>query len=281
MSRNKLDEEISPYLLQHCANPVHWQAWGTEALEAAQREKKPVLLSIGYAACHWCHVMAHESFEDDAIAGVMNNLFINVKVDREERPDLDVIYQSTLALMGEQGGWPLTMFLTPKGESFWGGTYFPSTPRYGRPAFPDLLKQVSETYSGQQERITESVETLRNALEQLSKPTGGAGLTFELLDEAAAIAHGAIDTTWGGTQGAPKFPQASFFKFLWRSHLRTGKHTYGDSVKLLLERMCQGGIYDHLGGGFARYSTDEFWLAPHFEKMLYDNAQLLELMADV
>ena len=183
--------------------------------------------------------------------------------------------------MGEQGGWPLTMFLTPKGEPFWGGTCFPSTPRYGRPAFPNLLTQVSETYSGQQERITESIETLRIALEQLSKPTGGGGLTFGLLNEAAAIAQSATDATWGGTQGAPKFPQASFFKFLWCSHLRAGKHTYGDSVKLLLERMCQGGIYDHLGGGFARYSTDEFWLAPHFAKMLCDNTQLLELMADV
>jgi len=281
MSRNRLDEEISPYLRQHRTNPVHWQAWGTEALATAERENKPILLSIGYAACHWCHVMAHESFEDDAIAGVMNDLFINVKVDREERPDLDVIYQSALALMGEQGGWPLTMFLTPKGEPFWGGTYFPSTQRYGRPAFPDLLKQISESYASQQERIAESVEALRNALEQLSKPAGGAGLSFELLDEAAALAQGVTDSTWGGTQGAPKFPQASFFKFLWRSHLRTGKAPYGDSVKLLLERMCQGGIYDHLGGGFARYSTDEFWLAPHFEKMLYDNAQLLELMAEV
>jgi uncharacterized protein YyaL (SSP411 family) len=281
MSRNRLDEEISPYLLKHYNNPVHWQAWGKEALEAAERENKPILLSIGYAACHWCHVMAHESFEGDTIAGIMNDLFISVKVDREERPDLDVIYQSALALMAKQGGWPLTMFLTPKGEPFWGGTYFPSTPRYGHPAFPDLLKHVSETYSGQQERIAESVDTLRNALEQLSKPTGGAGLTFELLNKAAAIAQDATDGTWGGTRGTPKFPQANFFKFLWCSHLRTGKQNYGDIVKLLLERMCQGSIYDHIGGSFAHYSTDEFWLAPHFEKMLYDNAQLLELMADV
>jgi uncharacterized protein len=281
MNRNRLDEETSPYLLQHRANPVHWQAWGEETLEAASREDKPILLSIGYAACHWCHVMAHESFEDDTIAGVMNDLFINVKVDREERPDLDVIYQSALALMGEQGGWPLTMFLTPKGEPFWGGTYFPATPRYGRPAFPDLLKQISATYDGQKERVAESVGAIKTALEQLSKPAGGAGLTFELLDEAAAMAQSLTDNIWGGTQGAPKFPQISFFKNLWRAHLRTDRPEYGDSVKLLLERMCQGGIYDHLGGGFARYSTDEVWLAPHFEKMLYDNAQLIDLMAEV
>jgi len=281
MSRNQLDQETSPYLLQHRDNPVHWQPWGEGALDDAKRDNKPILLSIGYSACHWCHVMAHESFEDEAIAGVMNDLFVNIKVDREERPDLDVIYQSALALMGEQGGWPLTMFLTPDAEPFWGGTYFPATPRYGRPAFPDLLKQVSNSYDTQKERIAESVGALKTALDQLSKPAGGPGLNFSLLDEAAAIALGATDTIWGGTQGAPKFPQVSFFQFLWRSSLRTGKKNYADSVNLLLGRMCQGGIYDHLAGGFARYSTDEVWLAPHFEKMLYDNAQLIELMADV
>ncbi|MBT4932053.1 MAG: thioredoxin domain-containing protein [Rhodospirillaceae bacterium] len=281
MNRNLLDQETSPYLLQHRANPVHWQPWGEDALQAARKGNKPILLSIGYSACHWCHVMAHESFEDEAIAGVMNDLFINIKVDREERPDLDVIYQSALALMGEQGGWPLTMFLTPEGEPFWGGTYFPATPRYGRPAFPDLLKQISNTYDSQRDRIAESVVALKTALEQLSKPAGGPGLSFPLLDEAAAIAQSATDSVWGGTQGAPKFPQVSFFQFLWRSSLRTGRKDYADSVTLLLERMCQGGIYDHIGGGFARYATDEIWLAPHFEKMLYDNAQLIELMADV
>ncbi|NQU57617.1 MAG: thioredoxin domain-containing protein [Rhodospirillales bacterium] len=281
MSRNRLDEETSPYLLQHQSNPVHWRPWGEAALAAAQQDNKPILLSIGYSACHWCHVMAHESFEDATIAGVMNDLFINIKVDREERPDLDVIYQSALALMGEQGGWPLTMFLTPKGEPFWGGTYFPATPRYGRPAFPDLLKQLSNSYDTQKERIAESVGALKTALEQLSKPAGGPGLSFALLDEAAALAENVTDPIWGGTQGAPKFPQASFFQYLWRSSIRTGNQGYARSVTLLLERMCQGGIYDHIGGGFARYSTDEVWLAPHFEKMLYDNAQLIELMADV
>jgi hypothetical protein len=281
MSRNQLDQETSPYLLQHRQNPVHWRPWGEEALQAAQQANKPILLSVGYSACHWCHVMAHESFEDKAIADVMNDLFINIKVDREERPDIDVIYQSALALMGEQGGWPLTMFLTPAGEPFWGGTYFPATPRFGRPAFPDLLRQISETYGGQKERIAESVGALKKALEQLSKPAGGPGLSFPLLDEAAALAQAATDTIWGGTQGAPKFPQVSFFQFLWRSSIRTAKQDYADSIILLLERMCQGGIYDHIGGGFARYSTDEVWLAPHFEKMLYDNAQLIELMADV
>ena len=280
MSQNLLADETSPYLLQHRDNPVHWQPWSDATLARAKAENKPILLSIGYSACHWCHVMAHESFEDAAIAEVMNDLFINIKVDREERPDLDVIYQSSLALMGQQGGWPLTMFLRPDGKAYWGGTYFPATPKYGRPAFPDLVRSLASAYHDQPDRVAENVDALQAALEQLSKPAGGAGLTFGLLDEAARLALDLTDPTLGGTKGAPKFPQPGFFRFLSRSFKRTGIAAYGDIVKLTLNRMCQGGIYDHLGGGFARYSTDEHWLAPHFEKMLYDNAQLIDLLAE-
>ena len=281
MSQNLLADETSPYLLQHRDNPVHWQPWSDAALARARDENKPILLSIGYSACHWCHVMAHESFEDATIAELMNELFVNIKVDREERPDLDVIYQSSLALMGEQGGWPLTMFLTPEGKPYWGGTYFPATPRYGRPGFPDLIRGLSDAFHEQTEKVSENVAALQTALEQLSQPAGGGGLTFSLLDEAARLALAMTDAQWGGTQGAPKFPQPSFFKLLWRTGLRTGKAPFCGIVDLTLERMCQGGIYDHLGGGFARYSTDAVWLAPHFEKMLYDNAQLIELLAEV
>ncbi len=280
MSRNLLAEETSPYLLQHRDNPVHWRPWNDAALARARAENKPILLSIGYSACHWCHVMAHESFEDTATAALMNELFINIKVDREERPDLDVIYQSALALMGEQGGWPLTMFLTPEARPYWGGTYFPATPRYGRPGFPDLIRGLAGAYHGRPDRIGENVDALQTALDQLSKPVGGGGLTFELLDEAARLSLALTDPEQGGTKGAPKFPQPSFFRFMWRSRRRTGKAAYGEIVNLTLTRMCQGGIYDHLGGGFARYATDRRWLVPHFEKMLYDNAQLIELLAE-
>lgn len=280
MTQNLLADETSPYLLQHRDNPVHWHPWNDDALARARAENKPILLSIGYSACHWCHVMAHESFEDPDIATLMNALFVNIKVDREERPDLDVIYQSSLALMGEAGGWPLTMFLTPEAKPYWGGTYFPATPRYGRPAFPDLIKSLAGAYHEQPERVGENVEALHTALEQLSKPAGGGGLTVSLCDEAARLSLDLTDPLWGGTKGAPKFPQASFFRFLWRSFRRTGSAAYGDIVTLTLDRMCQGGIYDHLGGGFARYATDDHWLAPHFEKMLYDNAQIIDLLCE-
>ncbi len=210
MTRNLLAEETSPYLLQHKDNPVHWRAWNAATLALAERENKPILLSIGYAACHWCHVMAHESFENEAIAGVMNDLFINIKVDREERPDLDAIYQSALALMGTQGGWPLTMFLTPGREPFWGGTYFPATPNFGRPAFPDLLKSISETFHDQNEMVVKNVATIREALTRLGRPAGGGGLSVELLDRAAGAAVRLVDPLHGGTSGAPKFPSPAF-----------------------------------------------------------------------
>lgn len=281
MSQNLLSRETSPYLLQHKDNPVHWQPWGKETLAAAQRENKPILLSIGYAACHWCHVMAHESFETDDIARVMNDLFINIKVDREERPDIDNIYQSALALMGQQGGWPLTMFLTPDGEPFWGGTYFPPTARYGRPGFSDLLRGISEAYNSQPETIEKNVAALRLGLSKLTQPPPGNGLTIHAIDETARTALRMIDALRGGTAGAPKFPQPIFFRFLWRAYKRTKVALFRTAVTTTLDAMAQGGIYDHVGGGFSRYSTDEAWLVPHFEKMLYDNALLIDLMSEV
>lgn len=278
---NRLSQEISPYLLQHKDNPVHWRAWGADALADARREDKPILLSVGYAACHWCHVMAHESFENDEIAALMNALFINIKVDREERPDIDGIYQSALALMGERGGWPLTMFLTPEGEPFWGGTYFPPAPRYGRPGFPQLLMAIAEAYRSDKAKVETNVTALRAALAKMQAPEPGNGLSVEGLDETARFALRLIDSHHGGTAGAPKFPQPTFFRFLWRAYKRRGEPVFRDAVTATLDAICQGGIYDHLAGGFARYSTDDVWLVPHFEKMLYDNALLIDLMAEV
>ncbi len=280
MTRNMLADETSPYLLQHKDNPVHWRPWNADTLALAKREKKPILLSIGYAACHWCHVMAHESFENDAIAGVMNEHYVNIKVDREERPDLDAVYQSALAMMGEHGGWPLTMFLTPDAEPFWGGTYFPATARYGRPAFPDILKGIAEAFKTDNETITKNVAAMRDGLKRLAKPEGGGELSIEKLNEVATMALHAVDPLRGGTEGAPKFPQPNFFQMLWNAYVRTGSPMFRDGVVVTLDHMCQGGIYDHVGGGFARYSTDVVWLAPHFEKMLYDNALLIDLLTD-
>lgn len=281
MSRNHLDRETSPYLLQHKDNPVHWYPWGDDALAAAKAENKPILLSVGYAACHWCHVMAHESFENPDIADEMNERFINIKVDREERPDIDNIYQTALQLLGEQGGWPLTMFLTPDGDPFWGGTYFPATPRYGRPGFDQVLKSISHTFENAPDKVDGNVGAIRDAMKDALAPRGGGAMSLETLDQISAAAVRMVDPYTGGTQGAPKFPQPMFFRFLWAAHLRSNSAIFADAVTLSLDNMCQGGIYDHLGGGFARYSTDDRWLAPHFEKMLYDNALLLELMGDV
>jgi uncharacterized protein YyaL (SSP411 family) len=279
--RNNLDGETSPYLLQHRDNPVHWQPWGPAALKQARAEDKPVLLSVGYAACHWCHVMAHESFENDDVAAVMNELFVNIKVDREERPDLDAIYQSALMLLGQQGGWPLTMFLTPDGQPFWGGTYFPSEAKYGRPGFPDVLRRVAEVYRQDPDAIAKNTGTLMQALAQMATPAPAEGRlepSPALLDQIAGRIAREVDPVHGGIGTAPKFPQPYAFELLLRAWLRTGDETLRRAVDNTLRRMCQGGIYDHLGGGFARYSTDEKWLAPHFEKMLYDNAQLIGLL---
>ena len=281
MSRNLLGEQTSPYLLQHKDNPVHWRPWSPQALTEARETGKPILLSIGYAACHWCHVMAHESFEDEDTAKLMNELFIPIKVDREERPDLDSIYQTALSMMGQRGGWPLTMFLTPKGEPFWGGTYFPPKPRHGLPAFRDILSGVAEAWTNQPERIMGNVGTIKDALTKQMLPEGGAELSLALLDRAAHGLLRSIDMVNGGLRGAPKFPHTSLFTLIWRAAVRNKDADLKRPVLLTLERMSQGGIYDHLGGGFARYSTDEEWLAPHFEKMLYDNAQLMELLTEV
>jgi uncharacterized protein YyaL (SSP411 family) len=281
MTENQLSQETSPYLLQHKDNPVHWLPWGPDALARAKAENKPILLSIGYAACHWCHVMAHESFENDDIAGLMNAHFINIKVDREERPDLDNIYQQALAMMGEHGGWPLTMFLTPDLEPFWGGTYFPPAPRYGRPGFSQVLESLAQTYAGEPAKISENAKRMRDALSSLATPKGGGTITLAALDEIAQQMLRYVDPVHGGTHGAPKFPQVNFFQGLWRAYVRTCGPMFKEAVTSTLANICQGGIYDHLGGGFARYSVDDQWLVPHFEKMLYDNALLVELMCEV
>jgi uncharacterized protein len=278
MDHNRLGDETSPYLLQHKDNPVHWQPWGEDALAAAKAADKPILLSIGYAACHWCHVMAHESFENPAIAGLMNNLYINIKVDREERPDLDAIYQHALALLGEQGGWPLTMFLSPDGEPFWGGTYFPPEPRWGRPGFSQVLQAIAQTYRTDRDKVAKNVGLLRDALTRLGRPEAGEGIDPDLFDRIAGRLLREVDPLNGGIGTAPKFPQCGIFELLWRGWRRTRQTPYRDAVLRTLTAICQGGIYDHLGGGFARYSVDARWLAPHFEKMLYDNAELIDLL---
>ena len=275
---NRLGEETSPYLLQHRDNPVAWQAWGPEAFEAARHANKPVLLSVGYAACHWCHVMAHETFENPAIAAQMNQLFVNIKVDREERPDVDSIYQQAIALLGEHGGWPLTVFLTPDGEPFWGGTYFPPEPRFGRPGFLQVLARLAQVYAEDPDGVAKNVAELKSALAKLSRNTGGGAIPPEAADQAAARLVQEIDPVEGGLGRAPKFPQPAILKLLWRAWKRNGDARCRDAVALTLTKMCQGGIYDHLGGGFARYSVDDRWLVPHFEKMLYDNAQMLDLL---
>ena len=276
---NRLAQATSPYLLQHKHNPVDWWQWGPEALAEAKRSNRPILLSVGYAACHWCHVMAHESFEDEATARVMNELFVNIKVDREERPDIDQIYMSALHMLGEQGGWPLTMFLTPAGEPVWGGTYFPKESRYGRAAFVDILHEVSRLFRDQPQKVEQNRAALLARLAQKARPEGKVVIGIEELDGAAKQIGNMFDSVLGGLRGAPKFPQPGLLEMLWRAGLRTGDARFFETAEHSLERMSEGGIYDHLGGGFSRYSVDERWLVPHFEKMLYDNAQLLDLLA--
>ncbi|TPN83604.1 thioredoxin domain-containing protein [Mesorhizobium sp. CU2] len=277
-AKNLLAEEASPYLQQHSDNPVHWRGWSPAALAEARELGRPILLSIGYAACHWCHVMAHESFENDAVAAVMNRLYVNIKVDREERPDIDQIYMAALHAMGEQGGWPLTMFLTPDGKPFWGGTYFPREARYGRPGFIQVLEAVDKAWREKQQSLAESADGLTAHVEQrLAGGKGRAILDRDALADLAGRIDGMIDRDLGGLQGAPKFPNAPFMHALWLSWLRDGQTVHRDAVLISLEKMLAGGIYDHVGGGLSRYSTDAEWLVPHFEKMLYDNAQLIRL----
>ena len=281
MTRNRLAEESSPYLLQHADNPVHWWAWGPEALAEAKRSGKPILLSVGYSACHWCHVMAHESFEDEVTARVMNDHFVNIKVDREERPDIDAIYMSALHRLGQQGGWPLTMFLDSDARPFWGGTYFPKQPMYGRPGFTDVLLKLSDIYRNEPDKVTGNAEALIDAITPKPGDGDGPAVTDQILHEVTQRLARVIDPIHGGITGAPKFPQWSFFWLLWRGAIRYRHEPAKAAVIKTLERIAQGGIYDHLGGGFARYSVDELWLVPHFEKMLYDNALLIDLMTEV
>ena len=276
---NRLALATSPYLLQHQHNPVDWWQWGPEALAEAKRSNRPILLSVGYAACHWCHVMAHESFEDERTAAVMNELFVNIKVDREERPDIDQIYMNALHILGEQGGWPLTMFLTPSAEPVWGGTYFPNVSKFGRPAFTDILREVSRMFKEEPDKIEQNRAALLARLADKARPAGKVTIGLRELDNAAKQVGNMFDHVNGGLRGAPKFPQPFILEMLWRAGLRTGDVKFFETVEHSLERMCEGGIYDHLGGGFSRYSVDERWLVPHFEKMLYDNALLLELLA--
>ena len=278
---NILGAETSPYLLQHRENPVHWRPWGDEALADALASDKPILLSIGYAACHWCHVMAHECFENPAIATLMNELFVNIKVDREERPDIDAVYMAALGVMGQHGGWPLTMFLTPQGEPFWGGTYFPPEARYGRPGFPDIIRRIAEVYHTDKDSVRKNSDAVLRSLNELATGQPDAApvqIGFDLLNHIAELMSKQIDATHGGVGQAPKFPQTYAVETILRGHLRLTDAAMLQAVDTTLTGMCQGGIYDHLAGGFARYSTDDQWLVPHFEKMLYDNAQLIDIL---
>jgi uncharacterized protein YyaL (SSP411 family) len=285
--QNRLAHATSPYLRQHADNPVDWYVWGPEALARAKAEDKPILLSVGYSACHWCHVMAHESFENPATAALMNEHFICIKVDREERPDIDEIYQKVVALMGQGGGWPLTVFLTPDQRPFYGGTYFPPDDRYGRPGFPRLLRALAELWTERRDTALEQADTFMGGFADLAKSVDedaprGIDLTLStprVWTEAGMRLANAVDPEWGGLGRAPKFPNVPGLRLLLELS-RKGVAAARDALRLTLEKMWRGGIYDHLRGGFARYSTDREWLIPHFEKMLYDNALLLELYAE-
>ena len=287
-STNRLANETSPYLRQHAHNPVDWYPWSEEALARARAERKPILLSIGYSACHWCHVMAHESFEDPETAALMNERFVSIKVDREERPDLDRIYQLAYQLIARRaGGWPLNMFLTSEGQlPFFGGTYFPKTARYGAPAFRDVLRHVADYYDEHPSEVAELGSQLGDALKQLEPPaTGGSTLDHSLLDRACRVLDAELDTRHGGFGRAPKFPHATGLELLMRrarASERTGTPDTASRHAALftLEQMAKGGINDQIGGGFCRYSVDDYWMIPHFEKMLYDNGPLLGLYAE-
>jgi uncharacterized protein YyaL (SSP411 family) len=272
---NRLAETTSPYLLQHADNPVDWYPWGEEALAKARAEDKPILLSIGYAACHWCHVMEHESFEDEETAALMNERFVNVKVDREERPDLDSVYMDAVVALTGHGGWPMTVFLTPEGEPFFGGTYYPPESRHGLPSFRQVLVAVSDAYRERRGDVARSARALVEAVQRSSDIRPSADpLTESLLAAAVRGLSSAYDPRWGGFGRAPKFPPASALEFLLRVHRRTGDEEALAMATATLEAMAAGGMYDLVGGGFHRYSVDERWLVPHFEKMLYDNALL-------
>jgi uncharacterized protein YyaL (SSP411 family) len=288
-SSNRLAHETSPYLQQHANNPVDWYPWGPEALEKAKKEGKPILLSVGYSACHWCHVMAHESFEDEATARLMNEMFVNIKVDREERPDIDRIYQLAQQLITTKGGgWPLTMFLTHEDQRpFFGGTYFPKEPRYGMPAFGEILKRVAEYYGGHQAELREQNDGLMRAYDDLAPPPPPAGLTLndEPIQGCRKVLGQQFDSNYGGFGSAPKFPHPRMIERLLRDWYGTAEKNPPDlqalfMATLTLTRMGEGGMYDQLAGGFCRYSVDSHWMIPHFEKMLYDNAALMPVYAE-
>lgn len=275
---NRLIDETSPYLLQHAHNPVDWYPWGDEAFDLARAEDKPVLVSIGYSACHWCHVMEHESFEDEKIADVMNEHFVNIKVDMEERPDVDQIYMNFVQLTTGRGGWPMNVFLTPDKRPFFGGTYFPPRARYNMPGWPQILMSIAEAYRDKRDELEHSANDIVGELRRLSIVETSAALpTTDLLDAAFESFSRTFDTRNGGFGGAPKFPPAMSLEFLLRYHHRTGDERALAIVKHTCDKMARGGIYDQLGGGFHRYAVDAIWLVPHFEKMLYDNAQLVRV----
>jgi uncharacterized protein len=272
---NRLINETSPYLLQHAHNPVDWYPWGPEALEKSRAEDKPILLSVGYAACHWCHVMEHESFENEAIAQLMNDNFVCIKVDREERPDIDSIYMNAVQMMTGHGGWPMTMFLTPDLKPFYGGTYFPPAPRHGMPAFPQVLLAIADSYRNRRDDVMASATTITSELNKINRFVASSEmLTHDILTQAFLGLSRNYDQTFGGFGSAPKFPPSMGLMFLLRYAKRTNSTEALQMVETTLKRMAAGGMYDHLGGGFARYSVDARWLVPHFEKMLYDNALL-------
>jgi len=273
---NLLKNENSPYLKQHENNPVHWYPWSTKALEKAKELKKPIFLSVGYASCHWCHVMAHESFEDKNTAAVMNEKFINIKVDREERPDLDNVFQKSLAILtGTPGGWPLSMFLDENGVPFSGGTYFPPKEMYGRPSFVNILKQVSDFYTKNKDKIIQHASQIKDVFQKDQKKSSVIGQNLNPHLEAML---NYIDFEWGGFQGSPKFPQFYVFESFLHFYKKNKNKKFYDAVKILLNNVCSRGLYDHLLGGIARYSTDDRWIAPHFEKMLYDNILFINLL---
>ncbi len=273
---NRLQYETSPYLRQHADNPVDWYPWGEEAFQKAKAEDKPILLSVGYSACHWCHVMEHESFEHEPTAQMMNDLFVNIKVDREERPDVDDIYMQAVQALTGSGGWPMTVFLTPDGRPFYGGTYFPREPRHNMPAFRQILAGVADAYKNRRDEVEKAASSLAEALDRDLLGIGGDAsmLNTDLLDEAVQRIAQGFDRMYGGFGRAPKFPQPMNLEFLLRSYARTRSKETLAMVLFTLQKMARGGIYDQIGGGFHRYSVDQIWLVPHFEKMLYDNAQL-------
>lgn len=274
---NRLARESSPYLLQHANNPVDWYPWGEEALTKAKAEDKPIFLSIGYSACHWCHVMEHESFEDARIAAVMNEHFVNIKVDREERPDLDSIYMDAVVALTGHGGWPMSVFLTPEGVPFYGGTYFPPAPRYGMPSFEQVLHTITHVYHHQKDDVNKNGSVLMARLGASIPLQAGGSLDPAVPELALQNLTRTFDWTHGGFGGAPKFPQPMTYDFLLRAYYRNRRANVLEMVELTLQKMALGGMYDQLGGGFHRYSTDNAWLVPHFEKMLYDNALLARL----